>query len=110
MLVKRLKRSDGVSALTSCQENRHGFSRNPTHEYDVSFPPLTMTRFIPYIHHIYSIHTRTGGAGASDSTSPGGAESGVNLVVLMITVSLYPLASQEYGTSGKEGTVGWLRR
>jgi hypothetical protein len=74
------------------------------------FPPTYNDSFIPYIHHIYSIHTRTGGAGPSDSTSPGGAETGVNLVDLMINVSPRPMTAQENGTSGKEGTVGWLRR
>jgi len=87
--------------------NLNGFSRNPTCNYDVSFSPTCDDRSV-YPPHLIHTYTRTGGAGASDSTSPGGAESGVDLVDLMIIVSPYPLVPQEYRTSGKDGILIWL--
>jgi hypothetical protein len=102
---------NSVSALTNSRRNRCGFSRNPTCTYDVAFSP-TCDDHPPYsvYPHLLHMHTRTGGAGASDSTSPGGAESGVNLSALMIFVFPYPLAPSSVGPSEKEGTVVWVRR
>jgi hypothetical protein len=102
---------NSVSALTNSQGNRCGFSRNPTCTYDVSFPPTCDDHLTPYIHHIYSICTQ--GQVVPAHRAPHrrvGPNLGVNISALMIFVFPYPLAPSDFGTSGKEGTVVWVRR